>query len=629
MKLVPKMVIVMMVLIMIILVTITTTIGGVQQERTIEISEWKLKWTSMNDLTVTAHNISLEQQEGWIVSDSNESISPDKTSEFIWYKIELPEMIWNIPSLYISEYYGKYVIVRTDSAMIYESEHMNDNIVNKIILPLERSNSNETLYIGVETNKDTIGTLILGNYSDLLSVYVKQGLIDVILGSSFIFISMVMLICSFFLRKEFLAMWVSLAIIIFSTSVLMLTYSSYMYTLFGQHEEFFIIVFDCALFILLPSLTFFFEVIFGSGYRSVLKYFCKFQVGYSVVCFILMLMNFLFINKFYVIYYFVSAQMLGYTIIIQCILLVFSSIVYIVKKNKDALILSIGFTLFAGTALFEMIQFYARSGDYNFIAWKWGVVSFIVSLIAISGRKFTDNHDQIVQYSKELELINNELQRSEKLEIISELAASVAHEVRNPLQVTRGFLQLLTERYEQEQAQMYLIMALDELDCASNIITDFLTFAKPDFDQITELNIYDELTHIESILIPLANLSDGVVSMDIPHDLSIMGNSSKFKQALINLIKNSIEAWNGRGIIRIWAYKNNSIVTVHIEDNGVGMDQEELTRLGAPYFSNKTKGTGLGLMVSFRIIEAMQGEIQYKSQKGAGTEAIITFPSSK
>ncbi|WP_198402095.1 ATP-binding protein [Paenibacillus crassostreae] len=299
------------------------------------------------------------------------------------------------------------------------------------------------------------------------------------------------------------------------------------------------------------------------------------------------------------------------------------------KKNKDALILSIGFTLFAGTALFEMIQFYARSGDYNFIAWKWGVVSFIVSLIAISGRKFTDNHDQIVQYSKELELINNELQRSEKLEIISELAASVAHEVRNPLQVTRGFLQLLTERYEQEQAQMYLIMALDELDCASNIITDFLTFAKPDFDQITELNIYDELTHIESILIPLANLSDGVVSMDIPHDLSIMGNSSKFKQALINLIKNSIEAWNGRGIIRIWAYKNNSIVTVHIEDNGVGMDQEELTRLGAPYFSNKTKGTGLGLMVSFRIIEAMQGEIQYKSQKGAGTEAIITFPSSK
>src|SRR5690606_12650666 len=108
-----------------------------------------------------------------------------------------------------------------------------------------------------------------------------------------------------------------------------------------------------------------------------------------------------------------------------------------------------------------------------------------------------------------------------------ELAASVAHEVRNPLQVTRGFIQLLAEK-QQNSDKLYLNMALDELDRASYIITDFLTFAKPEVGKVATLNLLNEFIHIEGILVPMANLQGGRITVNIPDNLLIKGNSSKF-----------------------------------------------------------------------------------------------------
>ncbi|MNI90398.1 Sporulation kinase A [compost metagenome] len=82
----------------------------------------------------------------------------------------------------------------------------------------------------------------------------------------------------------------------------------------------------------------------------------------------------------------------------------------------------------------------------------------------------------------------------------------------------------------------------------------------------------------------------------------------------------------GEGEIQIWAYEEKGKVHIHIKDTGEGMDAEVLARLGEPYFTNKTKGTGLGLMVTIRIIEVMEGSIKFASEKGIGTEVIIRFP---
>lgn len=103
--------------------------------------------------------------------------------------------------------------------------------------------------------------------------------------------------------------------------------------------------------------------------------------------------------------------------------------------------------------------------------------------------------------------------------------------------------------------------------------------------------------------------------LDVSGPLWVKGNSSKFKQAFINIIKNSIESFREEGFIYMSVYGEDDKVIIHIKDNGEGMDADVLHRLGEPYFTKKNKGTGLGLMVTFRIIEAMHGEVRFTSKK--------------
>jgi len=378
----------------------------------------------------------------------------------------------------------------------------------------------------------------------------------------------------------------------------------------------------------LLMLTIFFENVFGPGKYSVIRRFRKFQTFYSSLCVLLSGLMVFFgahLDRIYILF---TLNLLGYIMIIQFILFLASSIMYVHKGNKDAIIFTVGFTLFVSIGLVEIVWYYLNDKNYEIHYWKWGMLGFIFALVVIVGRTVALNYQQLVRYSKELELFNNELQRSEKMDIISELAASVAHEVRNPLQVTRGFLQLLDGKYSSATDKTYVKLALNELDRAANIITDYLTFAKPGIEDVVTLNLAAEFEQVDNILQPLAHLQGGRLSITIPDTLLTKGNPPKFKQAIVNIVKNSIEAFKEEGVVEITARSSGEDILISIKDNGEGMSDEEIARLGEPYFSNKTKGTGLGLMVTFRIIEAMKGSIHFKSQKGKGTEALIRLPKA-
>jgi two-component system sporulation sensor kinase B len=114
------------------------------------------------------------------------------------------------------------------------------------------------------------------------------------------------------------------------------------------------------------------------------------------------------------------------------------------------------------------------------------------------------------------------------------------------------------------------------------------------------------------------------LSEDSP--LHLEGDRYKFRQALINIGKNAIEAMDDGGILEIKANKVNDHIVMVISDNGIGMTSEQIKRLGIPYYSTKEKGTGLGTMVSFGIIKKMNGKIEIKSELGKGTEYKIIFP---
>ncbi|WP_379243682.1 ATP-binding protein [Paenibacillus sp. GCM10028914] len=593
------------------------------------LPDWQVKWEK--EKLEVINPAAVRNSQDWLKVKEQEVSSKPEDAVSGWFRVTLPTGEWNEPGISLAQVTGKDVLVFIENKLLYEKNRDYMYLKHRLLLPIEQEDLGKTIYIWVETPRGANGVdgrMTIGEFGDLRGAYIQKDLGDFVMGSVFLFIALVMFFSCLFLPRQTMPAWMSLSLVICGCGIQLITYSPFLYTFCGEYGKIWVTLFDISIFVFVPALTYYFEKMYGQGPFGLIRYMRIFHVAYSLICLAFMFFNQYTDDRFFSAYYVVSVSMLGVIIIFQMLILVGITITYTIKRSKDAYIFTIGFSLLTTAALADLVTFYTKNGQYHLYLWKWGVLALIISLIVMLGRKFVQSHEQVVRYSKELEMFNNELQRSEKMEIISELAASVAHEVRNPLQVTRGFMQLLGERSNQSQ-QEYLSLALKELDRAAAIITDFLTFAKPEMEQVSRLNLSEELRHVTGILMPLANIGGGTIHLDVPRTIYILGNSSKLKQAMVNLVKNSIEALNGEGTIKIWAYTEKGQAIIHIRDNGVGMDVRELERLGEPYFSNKTKGTGLGLMVTFRIIEAMQGKIDFTSHKGIGTEVVISIPLAR
>ncbi|PYI55898.1 sensor histidine kinase [Paenibacillus flagellatus] len=595
-----------------------------------EIAHWEFRWDTRPDTDSPPANT--DALGAWTRLEAGDPL-PDQPDGAVdaWVKFELPAAQlseWRRPGLFVDKLYAHRVELFAGERKLFESDRDYSYDVYKLAIPLDRSETDRTYYLKISSKSDRLGlhrAMEVAEYDERLSSFYRNDAIDIVLGGSLAFFAAIMLVCSIFLRKSQLPRWISLALVILTTGVLVASYTPLPYTYFAPYGKLFLVSFDLSLFLFLPMLLLFIEKTLDAGRSSLLARLRQFQVVYSAFCVAFMLFNELTDTRFMSWYYFFTVTVLGIVMVVQLAVLVGVTAVHAFRGHTDAIIMSAGFGLFAATGAGELVWFYARSLNYELFLWKWAVLGFVLAFIVVLARRFANDHERVLRHSKELELYNNRLQRHEKMEIISELAASVAHEVRNPLQVTRGFIQLLCEKGDGKE-KAYLQYALEELDRASGIITDFLTFAKPQLDDVTVLRLSDEFEHIEGILVPMAHLQGGEIRVDVEDDLYVRGNSSKLKQAFVNIIKNSIEALNGEGKIEIRAYRELDDVVVRVIDNGHGMDEDELSRLGEPYFSSKTKGTGLGLMVTFRIIEVMQGRLEFISKKGVGTEAIVRFP---
>ncbi|WP_165970904.1 ATP-binding protein [Peribacillus frigoritolerans] len=218
--------------------------------------------------------------------------------------------------------------------------------------------------------------------------------------------------------------------------------------------------------------------------------------------------------------------------------------------------------------------------------------------------------------------------KAEKLEVVSHLAASISHEVRNPLTTTKGFLQLLREEdISQKKKEKYIEISLNELDRATNIIKDYLTFARPEAEDNHSIDIHSELRNCINVLTPLAQMENVQFKESFSSEnIFVLGDPLKLKQSLINILKNGIESYSAGGSIEVSTSKDHSSIKIVISDHGKGMTEDQVLRLGEPYFSTKSNGTGLGMMVSFSIVKAMNGQIYVKSEPGAGTSFTIFLP---
>jgi two-component system, sporulation sensor kinase B len=230
-------------------------------------------------------------------------------------------------------------------------------------------------------------------------------------------------------------------------------------------------------------------------------------------------------------------------------------------------------------------------------------------------------------------IIDNNITRksslqSERFNVLSDLSASVSHEIRNPLTVTNGFLQLLNKsKTLTVEEKTYIEFALLELKRAENIVSDFLAFAKPQSENMIYSNLKDETEYVKNIITPYANMHQVDLQYTFNNSIFFKYDKNQIQQCLINLYKNGIEAMKEKGgVLSIAVSEQTKNIVIKIKDNGVGMTKEEVLQLGNPYYSTKKEGTGLGMLMVYSTINKVNGKIQVDSEIGKGTTFTISIP---
>lgn len=220
------------------------------------------------------------------------------------------------------------------------------------------------------------------------------------------------------------------------------------------------------------------------------------------------------------------------------------------------------------------------------------------------------------------------MRRSEKLNTVGQLAAGVAHEIRNPLTTLRGFLQLQVQSKKLNLDHVRVM--LSELERINLIVGEFLILSKPQAVKFKYRDIRDIIAEVSVFMSSEALMHNVVIKENYTNDdCSIPCEDNQLKQVFINVLKNAIEAMPNGGQVQIAIQRLANHVSVQVTDEGIGMDEETLKRIGDPFFTVKENGTGLGIMVSQKIIQSHQGLMELSSQVNVGTTVRILLPLSE
>ena len=218
------------------------------------------------------------------------------------------------------------------------------------------------------------------------------------------------------------------------------------------------------------------------------------------------------------------------------------------------------------------------------------------------------------------------LQKSEKLALLGQMAAGIAHEIRNPLTSIRGFIQLFKSHLLKDE---YFDIVLSELDRINAIVSEFLVLAKPTAAVYKECDITELLNDVVTLIGTQSILNNVEIAVEYETDLPMVScEENQLKQVFLNLFKNAIEAMpDGGNIVVNVRKKGAGQIAIQIIDEGVGIPKERLSTLGEPFYTTKEKGTGLGLMTCYKIIESHHGFLDIQSTVNKGTTIEIILPS--
>jgi two-component system sensor histidine kinase HydH len=234
----------------------------------------------------------------------------------------------------------------------------------------------------------------------------------------------------------------------------------------------------------------------------------------------------------------------------------------------------------------------------------------------------------ILQDLSELRQLEIKVRQREKLAAIGDLAAGIAHEVRNPLSSIKGYATYFGSFFEEgsDNRKAAGIMA-EEVDRVNRVISELLEFARPSDLKFIKTNIRKLIEHTLSIVTHEANFAGVTIIKQFDHGLpELMIDPDRITQVILNILINAIQAMEHGGKLTVITRHEKDMVVIHISDTGKGISALEQTNMFNPYFTTKKTGTGLGLAIVHKIVEDHGGSVQVRSMPGIGTRISIVLP---
>lgn len=225
--------------------------------------------------------------------------------------------------------------------------------------------------------------------------------------------------------------------------------------------------------------------------------------------------------------------------------------------------------------------------------------------------------------------IEDQLRRADRLSALGELAAGMAHEVRNPLASIRGTAEILQDGVAADDPRLeFARILVQETDRLNRVVQDFLSFARSAPEDSSRLDLNQLLDEILKLALFQAEKSAVKVSFNPGPIPVVIGVGEKLKQVFLNLALNAIQAMPQGGMLEVSTETDQGRALVRFRDNGCGIPGAELERIFDPFFTTRRNGTGLGLAITCRIVRSHGGDIEVDSQVGRGTEFMIYLPGT-
>ncbi len=220
-----------------------------------------------------------------------------------------------------------------------------------------------------------------------------------------------------------------------------------------------------------------------------------------------------------------------------------------------------------------------------------------------------------------------QLERSQKLSIVGQVAAGVAHELKNPLASIKGAVEIIcdetTAPNDRDEFKEILQREIRRID---GTVSEFLQFARPKPVRKEKLDLAELLRATLKQIEAQANKAGVTTSLQAAAPVEVLGDREKLHQLILNLLLNAIQASRASGAIEVSLLCENGQARLTVQDNGEGIAAENLERIFDPFFTTRTTGSGLGLSIARSIVEAHEGTISVESRPGEGTKVVVCLP---